>query len=209
MNARRCSYHPHVASCHIHATALTSKCIYCVHDSTRRSKLVSRSAALCYVYVSTEQTFDHVAAQETLRSSVYTDTIHSQKYVSTYLYSHTCTYVHKNDSCIAVSDTWASGKSIPVQGVSVESQLVWKSYAPTNSPWSRETSLLRNSITRATLTFAIPSKNRVSKINLWIKSRCFLRKMIGYFLRKAIKCDLYFKIDTIRIHVYVRLYNMF
>lgn len=87
-----------------------------------------------------------------------------------------------------------------MQGVSVESQLVWKSYAPTNSPWSRETSLLRNSITRAALTFAISSKNRVSKVNFWIKSRYFLRKMIGYFLRKAIECDLYFKIDAIRIH---------
>lgn len=38
---RRWSHHPHVAFCHIHATALTFKCIYRVHDSSGRSKLVS------------------------------------------------------------------------------------------------------------------------------------------------------------------------
>lgn len=40
-NGRRWSHHPHVAFCHIHATALTFKCIYRVHDSSGRSKLVS------------------------------------------------------------------------------------------------------------------------------------------------------------------------
>lgn len=87
-----------VASCRIHATALTSKCICCVHDSARRSKPVSRSAALCHAYVSPLVTYTRSCRRKLSRVCRYIPRNTCLRALSLslrvpHVCSHTCVHV--------------------------------------------------------------------------------------------------------------------
>lgn len=129
--------------------------------------------------MSVEQTFDHVVARETQRSNAYTDTL-TEIRICIPTFRHVPVYAWENDSCIVVSDTWASGKSIPVQGVSLESQLVPESYAPTDSPWSRETSSSQDTTAHSVVIFAVSFRNSIFKV----KSRDTLSSLLKKVTRK-------------------------
>ena len=145
-----------VASCRIHATALTSKCIYCVHDSTVGDQSLSHGVQLCATRTCSWDKPPRPRTRVVAAGNCHAATRRVCRYiprntlslslslslslcVSLHVYSRSRARERTTLVYIAVSDTWASSKSIPVQGVSVESQLAPRRLT---TPRSRETTLV-------------------------------------------------------------------